>query len=311
MVNLWIVNTDNEWFDFLSGRLGVDEVNFWQPSGSRNFHAIQRGELFAFRLKSPRNVIGGFGVFDRASRIPVSLAWEAFREANGAPTYQEMRQRVARYRGDTHRVTEDYTIGCRILVQPIFLPQHLWVPLPPSWPRNVQVGKTYGTEGREGLAVWDHLMDAASRVGPAGVFEGGVAPPLERYGAPSIIRPRLGQGAFRIAVTDAYRRACAVSGGRVLPALEAAHIRPYAEGGAHDISNGLLLRRDIHSVFDAGYVTIDPDLRFVVSDRVKTDFNNGNEYRQRHGTRLHIPPEADWAPSAEALEWHRNNKFLG
>lgn len=52
-----------------------------------------------------------------------------------------------------------------------------------------------------------------------------------RFGAPHLIRPRLGQGAFRVLVTDVYGRKCAVTGERTLPALEAAHIRPYAEGG--------------------------------------------------------------------------------
>ena len=52
-----------------------------------------------------------------------------------------------------------------------------------------------------------------------------------RFGEPHLIRPRLGQGAFRVLVTDIYRRRCAVTQERTLPALEAAHIRPYGDGG--------------------------------------------------------------------------------
>jgi putative restriction endonuclease len=58
VVSVYIANTDNEWFDFLAGEPGLQEVNFWQPGGM-GFHAIGPGELFAFRLKSPRNRIGG------------------------------------------------------------------------------------------------------------------------------------------------------------------------------------------------------------------------------------------------------------
>ena len=112
-------------------------------------------------------------------------------------------------------------------------------------------------------------------------------------------------------MTDAYKRACAVSGGKVLPALDAAHIRPYASGGAHEVSNGLLLRKDIHSVFDAGYVTIDEQLKFVVSDRVRTDFNNGNEYRRLHGTLVSVPAFSKFQPDRAALRWHNETKFLG
>jgi putative restriction endonuclease len=150
MVKLWIANTDNDWFDFLSAQPNLDEVNFWQPSGRTEFHAIQPGELFLFRLKSPRNMIGGFGVFEQASRVPLSLAWEAFGIKNGASNFTEMHQRISRYvEGEVGR---DHMLGCRIITQPIFLPEIAWISLPPSWPTNVQVGKVYGTENEEGAS---------------------------------------------------------------------------------------------------------------------------------------------------------------
>jgi len=154
-------------------------------------------------------------------------------------------------------------------------------------------------------------MEAGMRDSGAPVFEPAGEPERARFGDPVLIKPRLGQGAFRIAVTDAYRRECAISGGRVLPALEAAHIKPYSAGGIHDVSNGILLRTDIHRVFDSGYATFDPDLRFVVSDRVKSDFNNGNEYLRLHGSKLIPPANPRLAPSRESLEWHNTNRFLG
>jgi putative restriction endonuclease len=91
---------------------------------------------------------------------------------------------------------------------------------------------------------------------------------MGRYGTPVLVRPRLGQGAFRLLVADIYKRRCAITQERTLPALDAAHVRPYAEGGVHDVTNGLLLRRDLHSLFDRGYVTVTPELRFEVSRRI-------------------------------------------
>lgn len=317
MVRLWAANTDLDWFDFLASQSGIDEVNFWQPSGETRFGAIHPGELFLFRLKSPRNVIGGFGVFSQASNLPVSLAWEAFGIKNGAPTLEDMRRRIGRYR-PKESPNSDYTIGCRVVVQPVFLPESLWIEQPESWKRQVVVGKTYDTESPEGLRLWNQVMLAAEmtnatsdfaaaglREAHASYFAGG-----DRYGDPRLIRPRLGQGAFRLAVTDAYKRQCALTGGRVLPALEAAHIRSYTSGGGHEVSNGILLRRDIHSVFDAGYATLDEDLRFVVSERVKTDFNNGSEYRRLHGQRLFVPSAASARPDPEHLQWHREYRYL-
>ena len=95
-----------------------------------------------------------------------------------------------------------------------------------------------------------------------------------------------------------------------MPALDAAHIRPYADGGAHIKSNGILFRKDIHSVFDAGYATVDSDYRFVVSRKVKEVFNNGEEYRRLHGKALKLPNNrVDW-PDFELLKWHNSERFL-
>jgi len=308
VVRLWVANTDSDWFDFLASQPGIDEVNFWQPSGSSNFGAIHSGELFLFRLKSPRNAIGGYGVFSHSSNLPISLAWEAFGIKNGAASFDEMRVRVGKYRDRSASPQHDYVVGARILVQPLFFPERLWIPQPDSWTRSIVVGKTYNTGDEEGLRLWDRVAEASELSSKP---PGGGDTLQARFGQPTLILPRLGQGAFRVSVTDAYRRACAVSGGKVLPALDAAHIRPYASGGLHEISNGILLRRDIHSIFDAGYATISENLRFIVSDRVRSEFNNGEEYRRLHGQRLALPSMPTHQPDREALRWHNESKFLG
>lgn len=317
MVKLWAANTDLNWFDYLAAQPNIDEVNFWQPSGNANFGTIRPGELFLFKLKHPRNVIGGFGVLSQSTNLPLSLAWEAFGIKNGAPTYAEMRARILRYRRDAGSL-HDPVIGCRVVVQPIFLPEARWIPQPTSWAKSIVVGKTFDTETSEGLQLWEAVITAANELASSSRPGSRVAEaqarfiaPGPRFGEPQLIKPRLGQGAFRLAVTDAYHRECAISGGRVLPALDAAHIQSYGSGGGHEISNGLLLRRDIHSVFDAGYVTFDDDYRMVVSDRVRTDFNNGNEYRRLHGSQLRMPSDPVARPSLERLKWHQQNVFVG
>lgn len=315
MVKLWVANTDLDWFDFLAGQPDIDEVNFWRPSGVANFAAIQCGEFFLFKLKSPRNAIGGFGVLNQATNLPLSLAWEAFGIKNGARDLPELRQRIGQYRGDVNPAS-DYTIGCRIVVQPVFLPEALWIEPPASWKREIVGGKTYDTDDPEGLALWEWIMMAGETARGLAASTAAFAEertpyvvPARRFGKPQLIEPRLGQGAFRLAVTDAYQRECAISGGKVLPALEAAHIRDYAEGGNHEVSNGILLRRDIHSVYDAGYITFDDDFHMVVSDTVKTVFNNGQEYRRLHGQRLNVPDNPSLRPNREHLRWHQTERF--
>jgi putative restriction endonuclease len=126
-----------------------------------------------------------------------------------------------------------------------------------------------------------------------------------------LIRPRLGQGTFRIAVTDHYRRCCAVTGEKTLPILDAAHIRAYTDGGTHEISNGLLLRTDIHRLFDLGYVTVSRDGRFEVSRRLREDFDNGKHYYDMHGRAIGVPKDTRLGPARESLEWHQQYRFLG
>ena len=124
-------------------------------------------------------------------------------------------------------------------------------------------------------------------------------------------RRRLGQGTFRAAVTQAYDGACAVTQEHSLPVLEAAHIRPYSDGGEHVLNNGLLLRSDLHRLFDRGYVSVDASQKLLVSGRLEQDFNNGKTYYAMQGRQLMVPRSDAERPDREALEWHRDVVFLG
>lgn len=131
-----------------------------------------------------------------------------------------------------------------------------------------------------------------------------------RYGAEYLARTRLGQGAFRVLVTDVYRRQCAVTGERMLPVLDAAHIQPFAEHGPHLITNGLLLRSHQHTLFDRGYVTVTPELRVEVSERIRQEFENGPEYYRHHGQQLKaLPMVVDDRPAPDFLRWHNEHVF--
>ena len=81
---------------------------------------------------------------------------------------------------------------------------------------------------------------------------------------PIEVLQRLGHGAFRILITDAYERRCAIAREKALPALDAAHIRPVEDGGSHRLNNGLLLKSDAHTLFDRGYITVTPEHRVRV-----------------------------------------------
>lgn len=296
--------TDRNWFEYLSHSGPLDEVNFWQPSADVAFQALRPGELFFFKLHSPDDRIAGGGIFSHWTKLPVSIAWDTFGSKNGASSLHEMRLRIERYRRIRPAPQEDYTIGCILLQQPFFFARNEWLPAP-EWHPNIVRGKGYDLTVEPGRTLWREI-DARLKAQRQLVTE-----EEERYGEPVLVRPRLGQASFRVLVMDAYHRQCAVTGGKALPVLVAAHIRPFAEGGEHRIDNGLLLRSDLHTLFDRGYVTITPDYRFEVSPRLRTDFDNGEEYFAWRGRSIRLPERHEERPQKEFLTWHNENRFIG
>jgi len=308
-VKIWVGVTDDDWFDYLASHK-PDEVNFWQPSGGRVFRVLQPGELFLFKLHSPNNYIVGGAHFVRSTPLPASLAWEAFERKNGVRSLDELLARIRKYRRDNTEA--DPTIGCNILAEPFFLSRSQWIPVPRGWSPNIVQGKSYDSEAPEGRALLDALREVLATVREDGLAQ--TFPDVEgpRYGTEYLTRGRLGQGAFRVLVTDAYTRRCAITGEKTLPVLEAAHIRPYASQGPHRVSNGLLLRSDLHTLFDRGYVTVTPELKVEVSKHLKEHWQNGREYYAHHGKELvNKPPSVQDQPDAEFLSWHNENRFLG
>ena len=233
----YIANTDAEWFEFLRRQPPLEEVNFWNPSDYYLFRGLV-GSPFFFRLKSPINAIGGFGLVAYADRMPEWLAWECFGSGNGAPNPNVLHERIRRLREKSKVLGRQSLnqIGCIVLSQPVFFPPELWIPQPSDWQKANLRYAAYDLSTGEGQRIWlectAHAQNVAAPVTAA--VEDAIA--AERFGAPIVIQPRLGQGVFRLSVTDAYGRACAVTDEHSLPALEAAHIKPYGQGGNHDIA---------------------------------------------------------------------------
>jgi len=311
-MKLYVGVTDNEWFDFLSSHQPLDEVNFWQPSGESVFKALQPGELFLFKLHSPRDYIAGGGFFAYSTILPVSLAWDAFEEKNGASSYEEMRNKIVRYRRTTNNRWEDFKIGCILLTQPFFLGESDWFRAP-EWSSPIVRGKGYDLDTESGKFIVKKIEHALIRKKEFYLDEAGISliEEHERYGKGILVKPRLGQGAFKVVVTDAYDRSCAITQERALPVLEASHIKPYSKDGPHDVKNGILMRSDMHRLFDTGYMTITPKLHIEVSRRIKEEYENGKYYFTFHGKQVRTPRRDADRPSLEFLTWHNENVFRG
>lgn len=283
--------TDSDWYNQLKA-LKPEEVNFWQPGGNTVFRVLPEEGLFLFKLHHPRNFIVGGGYFVRHSFLPVSLAWKAFGRANGVESIGQFMERIRKYRREN--MSHDPQIGCIILTQPFFLEESAWIPVPDSFKKNIVTGKSYESSDRESA----YLIDALRARLPAAATPAIAAPAAEpnaRYGNPLLVKPRLGQGAFRILVTESYQRRCAISGEKTLPVLEAAHIRPYADQGPQLL----------------GYITVTPDSHILISKRIRQEFENGKDYYALAGQTLKLLPERPQdRPSADFLGWHNQNRYL-
>lgn len=300
-MKIWVGVTDGNWFEFLRARR-PDEVNFWQPSGTRQFKLLQSGEPFLFKLHSPRNFIVGGGFFVRYTAIQCTVAWRAFAEKNGVADFTSFLARIYKYRR-AEANDLDPIVGCNILTEPFFWSEPDWIPIPADWAPNIVQGKSYSTSEPIGAELWAAVLQR-----PAGNQRDIDQPP--RYGSEYLARARLGQGAFRILVTEAYQKRCAITGERTVPVLEAAHIRPYALEGPHLVSNGLLLRSDLHTLFDRGYVTVTPELTVEVSRRIREEFENGRDYYAHHGKRLvNLPAGLHEQPEGDYLRWHNEHVY--
>jgi len=305
--------TDNNWYRFLSNQ-NREDINFWKPGGKRTFKSLTAGEPFLFKLKSPINAIGGIGFFSSFSFLPLSIAWDTFKEGNGCNSFIELQRMIFQYRKD--ETLANPTIGCIILTNPIFFKREDWISAPEDWRMHEMEGMIYSRETQIGERLWSKIELLLQKYLYQTPDEDKNQPILEeteaQYGKSILRKVRLGQGAFRILVTDAYNRKCAISSERTLPVLESAHIKPYSLSGPHFISNALLLRSDIHKLFDTGYITITTDLKVEVSKRIKEEFENGREYYRFHGGNLfNLPKRIIDKPENKFVEWHNENIYKG
>lgn len=122
--------------------------------------------------------------------------------------------------------------------------------------------------------------------------------------------------AFRERILIAYEYRCAVCGynlrmGSQHVALEAAHIKWHVAGGPDWETNGLALCSMHHKLFDLGAFTISDDLSLRVSQRANGTTGLSEWLMMFHGQSLRVAQSTQWRPSAEYLNWHRNEVFHG
>lgn len=112
---------------------------------------------------------------------------------------------------------------------------------------------------------------------------------------------RRGQAGFRNNLLVAYGSRCCISGCDVPAALEAAHIAPYLGNHSNKVSNGLLLRADLHTLFDLGLLAVGESYRVLLAPELA----KSEQYSSLSGAKLNLPADnAEW-PDLAALANHR------
>lgn len=305
--------TDGDWWRFLASNPLITEVNFWQPGGNRDFRVLDRGEPFLFKSKwhDGNRLVGG-GFFEGSVRLRISEAWNIFGLGNGVGSLEEMRQRVSKYRKVPIQAGEDPEVGCILLNEVRIMPENLQVDAPTDFGKAIVQGKGYPLDAAQGNSVVGRFVGSMAQL--IETMDGQSADPRRVpgpvFGDLRLIRPRLGQGGFKTLVREAYGKRCAITGHKIVPTLQAAHIVPVSKNGENRLDNGLLLRSDVHTMFDQGYLGVAPDLRLLVSPRLRSEFGNGDEFYSRAGDHIAVPQLTTDRPNREFLEWHTDTVFL-
>lgn len=310
-MRIFVTITDRKWFQMIADRKSKrqEDANFWRPGGGT--YPASPGELFLFHIKEHSQAfIAGGGFFCRSEKLPIHIAWDVFQCANGVNSENEPVEVIRRKLAGNPSISNRTEIGCNILSEIFIFPKELWFS-PLDIPNSPY--KSYRVEENKGQKLWNMVTQAIRasheimpNPGPASysLFD------VPAFGTPQLIMPRLGQAGFRAIVLDAYSRRCSVTGERTLPVLEAAHIQRYSDSGEHSLANGLLLRSDLHRLFDGGYLGINPkNMQLEVSRRIRSEFENGRDYYALQNRAIRLPQDENDQPNRDKLQFHWTHIF--
>jgi putative restriction endonuclease len=297
---------EERWFRHLAD-LAPDEVCFWRH-GDVAFRALTPGEPFLFKLPYPLHRVAGGAFFVAAVQIPPLLAWKAFGERTGSPDHGDFRRRCQGAGPPAGRGL----LTCLILNQPFFLPRRAMLAPPGDWSPATPFGRVYRTDRPEGRDLWERVRPLLPTPRPGHQLD--LIPgedEISRRGEGYLFQGHLGEGAFRVLVTMAYRGRCAVTGAEDLAVLEAVHIRPVSRGGPNAVSNGILLRADLAALFRLGYLGFGGERRLEVSPRLGAEPGGEGTWAAFRGAAPAVtPPDPGERPAEEHLRWHRRHVFL-
>ena len=224
--------------------------------------------------------------------MSVNDAWNKYGFKNGCTSKQELIDRLDKYKASNssdERSVTDSEIGCIVLTNAVYFDDDKFLDLDNyeiDFSRFIVKIKYYNEIDPLEIVIQSTVND----------FE--LLPTtLEKLKKSRLLTERKGQGNFRAIITTAYSNKCCITNETTPELLEAAHIQPYFDENSNHVKNGLLLRLDLHKLYDNGLLYIDETFKIHISPEVKSEY-----YQELNGLTIRLPENNNLHPSIEALK---------
>lgn len=297
-INMFVISpTDNDWFQFLKTSNFNSFINFWTPT-LWNIQKLTVGERWYFLLKSPIRQLGGFGEFHEYKNLTALEAWKEFGCRNGCISKNQFISKIQLYidknsenfGGESININ-NYRIGCIILNNCQFWDEEKF-----QRPSNYNIEFPNQVVKFKYFNQYDPFTSFTDQTDDFNLIN----EPREQYRKET--NRRRGQSEFKGKILKAYKNKCCITGENCPELLDAVHLQAYLSYASHHTQNGILLRVDLHRLFDSGLLFIDGNYIIHISSIIKNTW-----YQQFHNTKIYIPENVKFHPSKKALELKRNN----
>lgn len=281
-----IAVTDRDWYEYQKRNGFINRINFWTPKVWKV--AITPGTNVVFKLKKTNNMfgdeIGGYGRFVEYKTQSLDQSWKEFGRRNGCDTKEEYVAKLTKGKGNAFTVC-----GCMVLDDVVFFDEFKRL-------------SDYGLSFALNIVTYKNEYSTFPDFGQQKVVSSqssfSLVIPTKKGKKMQSITERVGQGQFHSDVSTAYNHRCCITGESTPELLQAAHIQDYINKESNHIQNGLLLRIDIHKLFDSGLLYIDQNYHVHVSSLVTSP-----EYRYLDNHLISLPNNPSEYPSKAALQF--------
>lgn len=289
----------------LSGSSGASLWSVGDSEFDKECSQLSAGSLvLLFREKDGRYMIIGGGYFLGWGSTSIKEAWDLYGVRNGAETYDDFVHEVELRGGN-----KETTLSSAKLMHTFIFNQSDYVNIPDELNgllESKQHFKISNTEPAGRYIATRVLENREYYIGLDGNDWQGM------YYVASHRNSKSYMAAFHARVLDAYKYQCALTGVKARPVLMIAHIQPFYDTLFQSVSNGVVLRSDIYSMFKAGYITFvynekGDKLIAKVSDTVVAA--GGADYKRFDGKELMLPEDRSFWPNKKYILWHNRKCF--